>query len=133
QTAAAPDHRARSDQLTVVPAVEHRSARQYDRRNVDGARRHDLARRGLVAAGSKHHAVDGIAIEQLDQPKIKQVAIERGGGPAAILEDRVHREFYRYPARVADAVAHALGEIEVYAVARREIAARLRDADDRLA
>src|SRR3546814_4454470 len=41
------------------------------------------------------------------------------------------RKFDRDAARIADAVAHPACEIEVDAVARRQIAARLRDADDR--
>src|SRR3546814_19015038 len=48
-----------------------------------------------------------------------------------ILEDRMDRKFDRDAARIADAVAHPACEIEVDAVARRQIAARLRDADDR--
>jgi hypothetical protein len=40
-------------------------------------------------------------------------------------------EFHRDPACVADTVADAPREIEVDAVARRQIAAGLRDADDR--
>ena len=34
-----PDDGSRSDQLAVVPAVEHRPAVQRDRRNVDGRTR----------------------------------------------------------------------------------------------
>ena len=36
-------------------------------------------------------------------------------------------------AGVADALAHALGQFEMVAVAGREVGAGLRDADDRLA
>jgi hypothetical protein len=43
------------------------------------------------------------------------------------------REFHRDPAGVADAFAHALGELEVMAVAGRKVVAGLGDADDRLA
>ena len=106
--ARSPDHRAGADQLAVVPAVEHRPAGQHDRRDVDGRRGHDLGRRRLVAARRQHDGVDRIAVQDLDQPQIGQVAIERRGRPPAILEDRVQREFHRNAARVADAVAHAL-------------------------
>src|SRR5690606_40593106 len=92
---------------------------------------HDLAGRGLVAARGQHHAVDRVAVEQLDEPEIEQVAVERGSGPAAVLENRMDRKLDRYPARIAYPVACALGEVEMDTVARAEIAARLRDADDR--
>ena len=42
--ARAPDHRARADQLALVPAVEHRPAGQHDRRDVDGRGGHDRRR-----------------------------------------------------------------------------------------
>ena len=42
------------------------------------------------------------------------------------------RELDGDPACITDAVADALGELEMVAVARIDIAARLRDADDRL-
>src|SRR5690606_40264705 len=77
--AAAPDYRARTDQLALVPAVEHRPAAEHDGGDVHRAGGHDLAGRGLVAAGGQHHAVDRVAVEQLDQPEIEQIAVERGG------------------------------------------------------
>src|SRR5690606_25694932 len=55
------------------------------------------------------------------------------GRAAAVLEDRMDRELDRNAARVADAVAHAPGQVEMDAIARGQIAARLGDADDRLA
>ena len=128
--ARAPDHRARADQFAVMPAIEHRSAGQHDGGNVDGRRRHDLRGRGLVAAGGQHHGVDRIAVQDFDEAEIGEIAIERGRRPAAILEDRMQRKFHGHAARVADALAHALHGVEVHAVAGREIAAGLRDADD---
>ena len=97
----------------------------------DGRRRHHGGRRGLVAAGGQHHAVERIAVQHLDQAEIGEVAVERGGRPLAGLLDRMHRELERDAAGVADAVAHALGQLEVMAVAGREVGAGLRDADDR--
>src|SRR5690606_12823142 len=108
-------------------------ARRRGRGDADRARRHALARGGLVAPGGQHRSVDGITVQQLDQPEIEQVAVERRGWAAAVLEDRVDRKLQRNAARVADAVAHALGQVEMDAVAGRKVAARLGDADDRLA
>src|SRR3546814_17184876 len=53
--------------------------------------------------------------------------------PYTTLSDLVDRKFDRNAARVADAVARALRQVEVDAVAGRQVAARLCDADDRLA
>ena len=116
-----------------MPAVEHRAAGEHDRRNIDRRRRHDAGRRRLVAAGRQHHAVEEIAHQHFDQAEIGEIAVERGGRPLAGLLDRVDRKFERHAAGRGDAVAHALGEFEVVAVARRKIGAGLGDADDRLA
>ena len=75
----------------------------------------------------------GVAVEHLDQAEVGQVAVERRGRALAGLLDRVDRELDRDAAGVADAVADPLGELEVVAVARRQVAAGLGDADDRLA
>ena len=85
---------------------------------------HDPGRRGLVAAGGEHDGVDRIAVEDLDQAEIEEVAVERGGRAPAILEDRVDREFHRDAAGVADPGADPLGELEMDAVARREVGSR---------
>ena len=82
---------------------------------------------------SQHDAVERIAVEHLDQAEIGEVAVERRGRPLAGFLDRMHRELEGDAAGGADALAHALGELEVVAVARRQIGAGLRDADDRLA
>ncbi len=124
---------ARAAALALPPAVEHRPAGEHDRRQVDGRGRHQAGRRGLVAPGHQHHAVERIAVEHLDQPQIGEVAVERGGRALAGLLDRVRRELERDAAGRADAFAHALGELEVVAVAGRKIRAGLGDADDGLA
>ena len=126
-----PDDGAGPDEIAIVPAVEHRPSREHDGRNIDGRCRHDLCRRGLVASGREHHGIDGIAVQDLHESEIGEIAIERRGRPAAVLENRMQREFHRHAAGVADAFAHALHRLEMHAIARREIAAGLRDADDR--
>ena len=131
--AAAPDHRARPHQIAFMPPVEHRPARQDNGGNIHRAGRHHLAGGGLVAARGQHHRVDGIAIKDLHQPQIGQIAIQRGGGAAAVFKDRMNRKFHADPTRIADAVTHALGQIEVDAVAGRKVAAALCNTDDRAA
>ena len=113
-----PDHRARARELAVVIAVEHRPAGKHDRRRVDGCRRHQTGRRGLVAAGHQHHAVERIAVEHFDQAEIGEIAVERRGRPLAGLLDGMHRKFERDAAGIADALAHALGEFQMMAIAR---------------
>ena len=128
-----PDDGARAAALTVMPAVEHRSAGKNDRGNVDRRGRHDAGRRRLVAAGRQHDAVDEIAHQDFDEAEIGEIAVERGGRPFSRLLNRVHRKFERKPAGRGDAVARALREFKVMAVAGRKIGAGLRNADDRLA
>src|SRR5690606_13782532 len=63
--------------------------------------------------------------------QVGKVPIERRGGALAGLLDRVDRELDRDAAGITDAVAHALRELEVMPVARRQVATGLRDADHR--
>src|SRR5437764_819148 len=119
--------------LRAGPPVQRRAAGQRGRRDVHRRRGHQAGRRGRVGAGGQHDAVDGVAVERLDQAEVGEVAIQRGGRPLAGLLDRVHRELDRDPAGLPDAFANPLGQLQVMAVARGEIRAGLRDADDRLA
>ena len=128
-----PDHGAGAGALAVEPAVQHRAAREHDRRHVDGRGRHQAGRRRLVAAGGQHHAIEGIAEQDFDQAEISEVAVERRGRALAGLLDRMGREFHRDAAGGADAFAHPVRQFQMVAVARRQVVAGLRDADDRLA
>ena len=128
-----PDQRARAHQLAVLDVIEHRPAGEHDRRRVDGRRGHQAGRRGLVAAGHQHHAVERITVEHFDQAEISEVAVERRGRPLAGLLDGMHRELERDAAGVADAGAHALRQLDVVPVARAQVGAGLRNADDRTA
>ena len=128
-----PDDRAGTGKLAVMIAVEHRPAGKHDRRRVDGRRRHQAGRRGLVAAGRQHHAVERIAEQHFDQAEIGEIAVERRRRPLAGLLDGMDRKFEGDAAGIADALAHALGQLEVMAVAGAQVGAGLRDADDRLA
>src|SRR5215469_9486593 len=128
-----PDRGAGARALALPPAVEHRPAGQDDRRKIDGRRRHQARGRGLVAAGEQHDAVEWIAVEHLDEAEISTVAIERRSRALAGLLDRMHRELERDAAGIADALTHALRQLDMVAVARREVGAGLGNADDGLA
>src|SRR5215211_2118853 len=130
QTAAAlPDGRARTYQFALEVTVEHRTAGEHDGGDIHGRGGHNRRRRGLVAAGRKHHGVDKVTVEYLHEPKIRQVAVQRGGRPAAVLVDGVHGELHRDAPTVAYPIAHATGELQMMPVAGREVASALGDAD----
>lgn len=50
-------------------------------------------------------------------------------GPPAAFLDRMHRELERHPARIANAVLDAIDQRQMDAIAGREVAARLGNAD----
>ena len=68
-------------------------------------------RRGLVAAGGEHDAVERIAVKHLDQPEISEVAVERGGRALAGFLEGMRGKFEGDAAGGLDAFAHALGEL----------------------
>ncbi len=124
---------ARAGQLLLEVAVQHRPDVQRDRRDVHGRGRHQAGRHGLVAAREQDDAVQGIAVQHLDQRQVGEVAVERRRGALAGFLDRVARELEGDAARRRDAFAHALGEFHVVAVAGRQVRSGLGDADQRLA
>src|SRR5919107_1645974 len=132
QTAAAlPDGRARTYQFALEVTVEHRTAGEHDGGDIHGRGGHDRRRRGLVAASRKHHGVDKVTVEYLHEPKIREVAVQCGGRPAAVLVDGVHGELHRDAPTVAYPIAHATGELQMMPVAGREVASALCYADYR--
>ena len=126
-----PDDRASAGHLAVEVAVEHRPAIKDERRKIAGDRGHQRRRRRLVAAGREDHAVERIAMEDLHEPQIGEIAIEGGCRPARRFLDRMHREDQRQPPGIADAVAEALDRFQMDPVTGGQIAGRLRDPDHR--
>ena len=125
-----PDHGAGASALAVVPAVQHRPAGEHDRRQVDRRRRHQAGRGGLVAAGGQDDAVERIAEQDFDQSEIGQVAVKCRSRALAGFLDRVHREFHGDAAGGADALPDPMRQLEVMAIAGRQVVAGLRDADN---
>ena len=119
--------------LALPPAVEHRSARQHDRRDVDGCGRHQRGRRGLVAAGGQHDAVERIAVQHLDQAEIGEIAVERGGRPLAGFLDRMASGIRTRCRRLRECLRAPAAPARDDGGCRATVAAGLRDPDDRLA
>ena len=126
-----PDDRPRAGALPLEPAVEHRSPREDDGREVHRGRRHDARRGGLVAAGGEDDAVERVTVEDLHQTEVGQVAVEGRGRPLPGFLDGMHGELERDPALLPDPLTHPVRQLEMVSVARRKIRAGLRDADDR--
>ena len=74
-----------------------------------------------------------LKLQHFDQPEIGQVAVKRGRGPLGGFLDRVNRKFDRNATGVADAFLDAYREIDMVAIARRQVAAGLCNTDDGLA
>jgi hypothetical protein len=129
-----PDGGARTQASAVIAVgIEHRPPGEHDCRYVDGRRRHDAGRRGLVAARRQHHPVERIPVKYLDQAQISEVTIEESGRPLAGLLNGMDRKLEGHTAGGTNTLAHALGQLEVMAIARAQVGAGLGDADYRLA
>ena len=96
-------------------------ARDEDRRNVDRGRAHEQRRRGLVAAGEQHDAVERVGAQRLLDVHGAEVAVEHRRRPERALAGREDRELDRQTAGLVDAVAHPLGEVAEMGVARRKL------------
>jgi hypothetical protein len=128
-----PDHCAGTGPLALPPAIQHRTAGQDDGRDVDGGGCHQPGRRGLVTARGQDHAIERVAVQHFDEAQIGEIAVECRSRTLAGFLDRMAREFEGNAAGIANAFAHTLCQFKVMPVARRQIAAGLRDSDDRLA
>src|SRR5690606_33716585 len=112
-----PDDSAGAGALAAVPAVQHRSDRKGDGRNVHGSRRHQQGRSGLVAADGEHNAIERVTVKNFDETKIGEVAVETRRRALAGLLDRMNRKLEGDAAGLADAFADALGQDYVMAIA----------------
>jgi hypothetical protein len=56
-------------------AVSKNSSSSIDGRDVHGRGGHYRRRRRLVTACRKHHGVDKVTVEDLDEPEIREVAV----------------------------------------------------------
>ena len=132
QLARLPGDGAGAGPLAFVPSVEHRADIERDRRKIDGRCRHDAGRHRLVAARQEDDPVERVAVEDLDKREVGEIAVEAGGRALAGLLDRVARKLERHAAGDRNSVTHALGQLDMVAVAGRQVGPGLSDADDRL-
>ena len=123
----------RAEAPAEVAAGEHRPTGQHDRRQVDRGGAHHHRRRGLVAAGEQHDAVDRVALDRLLDVHRHQVAQQHRGRLDLRLAERHDGKLQRHAAGFPDAPLDALGQLVEVLVARRELGCRVADADHRLA
>ena len=127
-----PHDRSGARELSVPPAVEHRSTGEDDRGQVDRRRSHEHCGRRLVASGRQDDSVDGVAVQHLDKRQVGEVPVERRCRPLPGFLYGMDRKLHGNAAGVADACANAVGEKHVYLVARSEVGTGLGDSDHRL-
>ena len=123
----------RAEPPAEVAAGEHRATGQHDRRQVDRRRAHHHRRRGLVATGEQHDAVDRVGPDRLLDVHRHQVAQQHRRRLDLRLAERRDRELERHAARFPDAALDVLGQLPEVLVARGELGRRVADADHRLA
>ena len=117
--------------LPRILAVQHRPAREHDRRHVARRGTHQQRRRGLVAAGHQHHAVDRVAADRLLDVHGREIAEQHRGRAEIALAVREHRELEREAAGLVDAALDPLRQLAEVGVARGELGERVADPDHR--
>lgn len=128
-----PDNRAGTRAFVIVPSVKHRAAGEDDSRNIGGRRRHNACGRCFVASGCEYDAVKRVSVKHFNQTQISEIAVKRGGRSSAGFLYGMCGELHRDSAGGDNAIARAFGELQMNAIARREVAAALGDTDNGLA
>ena len=126
-----PYARARADFLAAKAAVQHRAARNGERRQIARRGAHQQRRRGFVAADQQDHAIDRIAANRLLDIHRRQIAEQHRGGTQIRFAQRHDRKFQRKAARFVHALFHIFGQFAEVGVARRQFRPRIADADHR--
>ena len=122
---------------TLVAAGLDRAAVAEDRRDVEPSHRHDRAGHGLVAAADRQQGVHAVpADDELDGVGDDVAAGQRGlhafGAHGLAVGDEESVELHRLGGARGDELGFGEGrELVVVDVARRDLGARARDADDR--
>ena len=116
--------------LPAAQAAHHRTDRQRNRRNIDRRCGHQTGGRGLVTASGQNDAVDRVAVQDLDQTEIGEIAVETGRRTLSGLLDRMDGKFDRHTSRIANTVAHALRKHEMVTIAGRKVGTGLGYADN---
>ena len=110
--------------------IEHGAAREDDGGQVHGAGGHDAGGCGFVASGGEDNSINGVPVQDFDQPQVCEVAVEGSRGPFALFGNGVNGKFKGDAAVVANTGFDAIDQFDVNAVAGGEVAARLRDANN---
>ena len=125
--------RAGTDGLAAEIAVEHRTARHGDGRQVATRGAHEQGRRRLIAAYEQDDAIDRIAADRLLDIHAGQITEQHRGRPQVRFAQRHHREFNRQAARLINAALHIVGKAAQMRVARGQFRPRIANADHRAA
>ena len=126
-----PYDRARPDALTLVPPVEHRSDGQGNCGDIDRSGNHQVGGHDLVTSNRKDHPVQWIAEQQFDQSEVGQLAVQSRRGSLPCLLDRMNRKLERNAADFPNPVFDTRRKCQMVLVAGSQVAAGLRDSDDR--
>ena len=124
---------ARAQLLPAPFAAEHRSTRHTDRRDVHTGRAHHQRRCGFVAAHQQHHTVERVGADGFLHVHAGQIAVEHGGRPHQGLAERHDRELQREATGLVHPNLHLLGQRTEVAVAGRQLAEGVADANHRAA
>ena len=116
----------------MVPTIEHGSATQDNGRNIYGSGSHNTGRGRFVAARCQNNAIQRVAIKNLNEAKIGEIAIKRCRRTFAGLLNRMDRELKGNAAGGRNAFTNALGKLNMMAVAGRKVRSRLRNTNNRL-
>ncbi|MEY9772781.1 hypothetical protein ABIA14_005122 [Sinorhizobium fredii] len=127
-----PDIRARAERLAAIIAAQHRPGRHEDRRQVDLDRPHDGCRRGLVAAGEQHDAVDRMRADEFLDLHGEEVAVEHRRRLHIGLGERHGRQLDRKAPRLPDTALDLLGASAQMRMARVDVAPGIDNRDHRL-
>ena len=131
------EHVHDGDVLALEPARHDRAPVQHQRGQIHARQRHHRPRDGLVAARQRDHAVAHRAQDcQLDRVGDDLARDQRGAHPLAAHRDPVGDhdgvELDRRAPRRADAFLHLVAQRAQVNVARRDVAPRVRERDERL-
>ena len=124
------DVRPRSDILSFELAVEHRTARDRDGRQVATRRPQKQSRRSLVAPDEQDHTIHRIRPDGLFHIHADQISEQHRRRPHQRLPERHYRKFHRQPTGLVDAAFNAFCYDSKMGITRRQFRPGIADSND---